>query len=56
VVLADAGMTKYLSVDPGQPVYFIAQEIFGTDVVRPISYSEFYICSDVLCLHGETIL
>lgn len=56
VVKAEESQEQYLSVHSGEPVFLISQEIFSVDKARPISYNEFYICTDVLRLHGETEL
>lgn len=54
VISAKESMGDYLSVKSGEPLFFISQEILSSDSARPISYNEFYICTDVLRLHGET--
>lgn len=56
VVQADASLLDYLSVELGDPVFLVSQEIFSGEKERPLSYNEFYIVTDALRLYAETFL
>ncbi|MFZ7120277.1 MAG: GntR family transcriptional regulator [Eubacteriaceae bacterium] len=56
IIKADIQTSQFLSIDFGEPLFLITQEIYTTDKKSAISYNEFYILSNVLSINAETVL